>query len=272
MSTAEVIPLGERLKHRREELGLSQAQAARELDVARTAYRLWEMEAAKPAPDRWRLIARWLGVSIATMLLAEELIDASEAAAADTVSHRSEQGAESWDDLGARQQGDFFAQERATIETQTLRGVVTDAESVRLSRALDRVQASIRGARAPASKPAEFHKEFASDLRAPSIARSALLITAAGLPVSTVEDAELLTSELVTNSVRHGASDVIGIHITVANQVLRVEVADDSPRPARPRTPGDDGGWGLTLVMEIAARWGAGRDRGKNVTWFEIDL
>ena len=88
MSAAEVIPLGERLKHRREELGLSQAQAARELDVARTAYRLWEMEAAKPAPDRWRLIARWLGVSIATMLLAEELIDASEAAAADTVSHR----------------------------------------------------------------------------------------------------------------------------------------------------------------------------------------
>jgi hypothetical protein len=54
--------------------------------------------------------------------------------------------------------------------------------------------------------------------------------------------------------------------------VLRVQVADDSPRPARPRTPGDDGGWGLTLVMELASRWGAGRDRGKNVTWFEIDL
>jgi len=272
MASAEVIPLGERLKHRREELGLSQAQAARELDVARTAYRLWEMEAAKPAPDRWRLIARWLGVSIATMLLAGELIDSSEAAAADTVSHRAEQGAESWDDLSARQQGDFFAQERATIETQTLRGVVTDAESVRLSHALDRVQASIRGARAPASKPAEFHKEFASDLRAPSIARSALLITAAGLPVSTVEDAELLTSELVTNSVRHASSDVIGIHIKVANQVLRVQVSDDSPRPARPRTPGHDGGWGLTLVMELASRWGAGRERGKNVTWFEIDL
>lgn len=271
MSAAEVIPLGERLKHRREQLGLSQAQAARELDVARTAYRLWEMEAAKPAPDRWRLIAKWLGVSIATMLLAEELIDASEAAAADVVSQR-EQGGEPWDDVSARQQGDFFAQERATIETQTLRGVVTDAESVRLSHALDRVQASIRDARAPASKPAEFHKDFASDPRAPSIARSALLITAAGLPVSTVEDAELLTSELVTNSVRHGASDVIGIHITVANQVLRVEVADDSPRPARPRTPDDDGGWGLTLVMELASRWGAGRDRGKNVTWFELDL
>src|SRR6187551_1449516 len=105
MASAEVIPLGERLKHRREELGLSQAQAARELDVARTAYRLWEMEAAKPAPDRWRLIAKWLGVSIATMLLAEELIDASEAAAADTVSHRAELTGQQWDELSAGQHG-----------------------------------------------------------------------------------------------------------------------------------------------------------------------
>jgi transcriptional regulator with XRE-family HTH domain/anti-sigma regulatory factor (Ser/Thr protein kinase) len=250
MSTAEVVPLGERLKHRREELGLSQAQAARELDVARTAYRLWEMEAAKPAPDRWRLIASWLGVSIATMLLAEELIDESEAAAA----------------------GDFFAQERATLDTQTLRGVVTDAESVRLGHALDRVQASIRTARAPGSKPAEFRKEFASDPRAPSIARSALLITAAGLPVPIVEDAELLISELVTNSVQHAGGDLIRIHITIANSVLRVEVADDSPRPARPRTPGDDGGWGLNIVMELATRWGSGREHGKNVNWFELDL
>ena len=57
-----VVSLAERLKSRREQLGISQAQAARELDVARTAYRLWEMEAAKPAPDRWRLISTWLGV------------------------------------------------------------------------------------------------------------------------------------------------------------------------------------------------------------------
>ena len=54
---AKVIPLGERLRLHRTERGLSQAQAARELEVARTAYRLWEMEAAKPSPDRWRLIA-----------------------------------------------------------------------------------------------------------------------------------------------------------------------------------------------------------------------
>jgi DNA-binding XRE family transcriptional regulator len=50
MAADEVISLAERLKQRREELGISQSQAARELDVARTAYRLWELEAAKPAP------------------------------------------------------------------------------------------------------------------------------------------------------------------------------------------------------------------------------
>ena len=38
-----------------------------------------EMEAAKPAPDRWRTIARWLGESMTAMLLAEELIDQEEA-------------------------------------------------------------------------------------------------------------------------------------------------------------------------------------------------
>ena len=47
----QVRSLAERLRERRAELGLSQSEAARELDVARTAYRLWEMEAAKPSPD-----------------------------------------------------------------------------------------------------------------------------------------------------------------------------------------------------------------------------
>jgi len=46
-ATAKIIPLGERLRSRREERGLSQAQAARELDVARTAYRLWEDSPAR---------------------------------------------------------------------------------------------------------------------------------------------------------------------------------------------------------------------------------
>ena len=84
----EVVSLAERLKSRREELGSARPRQARELDVARTAYRLWEMEAAKPAPDRWRLIPTWLGVSVTTMLLAEDLMSEEEVATSDGQSER----------------------------------------------------------------------------------------------------------------------------------------------------------------------------------------
>ena len=40
MAAENVISLAERLRQRREERGITQSQAARELDVARTAYRL----------------------------------------------------------------------------------------------------------------------------------------------------------------------------------------------------------------------------------------
>src|SRR5690242_21725306 len=105
---SNVVSLAERLKERREELGLSQAQAARELDVARTAYRLWEMEAAQPAPDRWRLISRWLGVSVTTMLLADELISEAEAAAATVTEADFGRAGRDWDTIGASNMGDFF--------------------------------------------------------------------------------------------------------------------------------------------------------------------
>ena len=73
--------LAERLKTAREGRGLSQAQAARELDVARSAYRLWEMAAALPEPRRWRAVAAWLDVTVTTLLLAEGLIPDDEAPA-----------------------------------------------------------------------------------------------------------------------------------------------------------------------------------------------
>src|SRR6188508_3862808 len=108
MGDASVISIAERLKQRREELGMSQSQAARELDVARTAYRLWEMEAAKPAPDRWRLIASWLGVSVTTMLLAEDLVSEDEAALGDIVAF--DFGRPGRPPAGAASEANFFAQ------------------------------------------------------------------------------------------------------------------------------------------------------------------
>lgn len=270
MATAEIISLGQRLRERRRDLGLSQAEAARELDVARTAYRLWEMEAAKPSPDRWRLIARWLGVSVATMLVAEELIDEEEAVAAGQASARSGATEVEWDTWAAARPGDFFAQERATIADQQRLGTVSKLESERMRAALARVQLAAQGT--PAGVPAELYKDLPRHPTSPAIARSAVLVTAAGMPAAALDDAELLTSELVTNSVQHADGDTIRLHVVLGPSTLRVEVADGSERSIRPRAADEAGGFGLTLVATMATRWGGGRVAGRNVTWFEMDF
>jgi anti-sigma regulatory factor (Ser/Thr protein kinase) len=87
-----------------------------------------------------------------------------------------------------------------------------------------------------------------------------------------MEDAELLTSELVTNSVQHAGGHTIRLHVVLGASTLRVEVADASERSIRPRVDAEPGGFGLMLVAAIATRWGGGRVAGANVTWFEIDF
>jgi PAS domain S-box-containing protein len=83
---------------------------------------------------------------------------------------------------------------------------------------------------------------------------------------------ELLMSELVTNAVRHSRGD---IEIQMAKGgTLVVEVADDDERLPH-RTPvTEDGEWGrgLTLVDEIAQKWGARSIASGKVVWFELAL
>ena len=146
MAAAEVIPLANRLRQRREELGLSQAEAAKQLDVARTAYRLWEMEAAKPAPDRWRNIAKWLGVSMTAILLAEELIDREEALEAQHAAAGGGMTERQWDTASDAMAGDYFSQERAMIADQARLGHISADDAANLSRVLTRIQgATARG-------------------------------------------------------------------------------------------------------------------------------
>jgi transcriptional regulator with XRE-family HTH domain len=137
----DVIRLSDRLKAQREDRGISQSQAARELDVARTAYRLWEMEAARPAPDRWRLVARWLGVSMTTLLLAEGLISEDEQVAADRAADRfiAATGLDV-DAEATTQAGDFFAQAQSLIDRSIEEGVVTAAEAGQMREMFDRIK------------------------------------------------------------------------------------------------------------------------------------
>ena len=157
---SEVISLGDRLKQRREELGLSQAQAARELDVARTAYRLWEMEAAKPAPDRWRLLSRWLGVSVSTMLLADELISEAEASASTAAERNFASSGRDWDSVDSSTLGDFFEQGRMLVRDGVASGSITPEQADELGTMLDRLEQERRRATTVAWAPGELRKTF----------------------------------------------------------------------------------------------------------------
>lgn len=271
---AEVISLGDRLKQRRAELGLSQAQAARELDVARTAYRLWEMEAATPAPDRWRLISHWLGVSVTTMLLADELISQAEAAAGAATEAEFGRSGRDWDVASAANEGDFFQQGRALIEEGVASGAITPDQAAEIAVVLNRLQEDHQRDATPPWTPGELRKAFPASEQTPRAAREAVSLLAGDIPSEMVEVAHLLTSELVTNSIRYGppAPATIDLAIVVARDAIRIEVCDSAPAPPRPRAPSEDGGYGLTLVNALATRWDSARDAGQNITWFELDL
>jgi transcriptional regulator with XRE-family HTH domain/anti-sigma regulatory factor (Ser/Thr protein kinase) len=275
VASEEVISLAERLKQRREERGISQSQAARELDVARTAYRLWELEAAKPSPDRWRLIARWLGVSVTTMLLAEELMTEEEASQAEAVEFEFNRAGRDWDRVAAGKPGGFFAQAQALLQDGLASGGISESQADVLRIVFDRMDAQSSSEPTGPWETGELRTTFPVDELAPRRARQALSAVAVGVSTDDLETARLLLSELVTNSVRHGPAGegmTIGVFIGVGRDRLRVEVTDGSATGARPRTPTDEGGYGLALVAELASRWGAGRERDRNMTWFELDL
>jgi anti-sigma regulatory factor (Ser/Thr protein kinase) len=89
------------------------------------------------------------------------------------------------------------------------------------------------------------------------------------------DDAVLLvTSELVTNAVRHGEGDV-ELRVIVEPGSVRLEVLDDghAPLSAPEATPPPDsvGGRGLHLVRSIARGWGTGfDDDGRTMVWAEL--
>jgi transcriptional regulator with XRE-family HTH domain/anti-sigma regulatory factor (Ser/Thr protein kinase) len=269
MAEAEIVSFAERLKARRQELGLSQAQAARELDVARTAYRLWEMEAAKPQPDRWRLISRWLGVSVTTMLLADEL-DHEPGTAAPVPAAFAGLALEDRPTSPAA----FFQAAQELIQDGVEKGFLSTEHADELTSTLEQAQQEQGGDASEAWEPARLYKEFKADTHAPRAAREALAFVASDLPTSVHTVAQLLVSELVTNSVRYGPerNGKVGVLVDVARERLRVEVTDTAKAAPEPIAPSESGGYGLVLVVRLASRWSTERDKRGNVTWFELDL
>ena len=117
------------------------------------------------------------------------------------------------------------------------------------------------------SRPASFveARRFVKDAAASAASRQVL------------DDAMLLTSELVTNAVRHAghaAEDPIEVTVAVDEHNLRVSVMDRGPGfdPNELDARSDEGGWGLELVGTLSSRWGVDPGELGNDVWFEIDL
>ena len=86
-------------------------------------------------------------------------------------------------------------------------------------------------------------------------------------------DAELLTSELVTNAVLHARGDVT-VTLAVADGVAEIGVSDrssDLPHQ-RSRTWRAEGGRGLRLVELVALEWGVATVAGGKQVWFRLDI
>ncbi|MDF3140964.1 MULTISPECIES: ATP-binding protein [unclassified Streptomyces] len=81
------------------------------------------------------------------------------------------------------------------------------------------------------------------------------------------DDATLAVSELVTNAIKHGKGQSVGLRVRRSPYELRIEVTDGTPSPARLRSAGvaDENGRGLFLVAALAREWGVSKD--SKTTW-----
>jgi len=92
-----------------------------------------------------------------------------------------------------------------------------------------------------------------------------------------LDDAVLLVSELVTNSILHGElgdQGWIDVTVKVRSEAVRVEVADSGSGFGATRhelpPPDRTDGRGLYLVRELSDRCGVAPD-GASRVWFELD-
>lgn len=126
---------------------------------------------------------------------------------------------------------------------------------------------------AVAAAPLRVETTLPCDQSAPGSARRLVLegCRSAGLRADALDSAELLVSEVVTNAVIHGRSDV-RLRLRISSTTVRVEVGDDnSRRPVlQPREDDALDGRGLTIVAMVASAWGVVDDGFGKTVWFEI--
>src|SRR5262249_36525738 len=94
------------------------------------------------------------------------------------------------------------------------------------------------------------------------------------LPAGMLDDARLLTSELVANAVEHAQDGgVVEVRVALEDANLRVEVYDGGEGfewAPRRSDAGNERGWGLHFTDTVASRWAV--ETGEHTyVWFELD-
>jgi anti-sigma regulatory factor (Ser/Thr protein kinase) len=102
----------------------------------------------------------------------------------------------------------------------------------------------------------------------------ARLLDGWGVADEVIDDAALLTTELMANAVRQG-SGVVNLRVELDDGLLRVDVQDNadefpSTRLGKSGSTGALGGSGLWIVQSVAHDWGSDRGDGGNTVWFEL--
>jgi anti-sigma regulatory factor (Ser/Thr protein kinase) len=103
------------------------------------------------------------------------------------------------------------------------------------------------------------------------------VVQAIGAGHAQADTAALLTSELVTNALKHSRSGLPGgtVELIVAAKAasLLISVIDngsDLGPPQAGNSPGEESGNGLLLVESLAEDWGFASETGRTVVWFRL--
>jgi anti-sigma regulatory factor (Ser/Thr protein kinase) len=122
------------------------------------------------------------------------------------------------------------------------------------------------------TKPEEFRLVLSPDTEAGWRARQALRERFSdSLPTQTVIDLIAVVTELVNNAVAHGPGRPITLTLTIDEETIRGEVADQgNPATTIPEISEatEKGGRGLEVVEKLTSQWAV--FEGSTHVWFEM--